>query len=142
MKFIRREEKIKLKKGRKRVRIAIFFLAILLIISTLGYLIKSFRQNDFFLFQSEKILKPMTGISSERELVDEFSKTDVRVISLSIIGEKELEASISGGTKILLKTEKIAQQVSSLQLMLSRFKIEGRIPKKIDLRFEKPIVVF
>lgn len=142
MKFTRREEKIKLKKGRKRVRIAIFFLAILLIISTFGYLIKTWRQNDFFLFQSEKILKPMTGISSERELVEEFSKTDVRVISLSIIGEKELEASISGGTKVLLKTEKIAQQVSSLQVMLSRFKIEGRIPKKIDLRFEKPIVVF
>lgn len=142
MKFTRREEKINLKKGKKRVRVAVFFLVILLTISTLGYLIKSFRQNDFFLFQSEKILKPMAGTSPERELAEEFERADIRVISLSIIGEKELEASISGGTKILLKTEKIAQQVSSLQLMLSRFKIEGRIPKKIDLRFEKPIVVF
>ena len=76
------------------------------------------------------------------ELEKEFKRADIRVVSLSIIGRKEIEASISGGTKVFLRTEKIAQQVSSLQAILTRFKIEGRIPKKIDLRFEKPTVVF
>lgn len=36
----------------------------------------------------------------------------------------------------------IKPQVASLQLILSRSRIEGKIPKKIDLRFEKPVVTF
>ena len=142
MKFVKRAEKIEREKSQKRTRIAIGFILILLIIPAIGFLVRSYRLNNFDFFREEEILKPIMGKSTERELMENFQRSDIRVISLSIIGEKDLEASISGGTKVLLKTEKIAQQVSSLQLMLSRFKIEGRIPKKIDLRFDKPIVVF
>lgn len=142
MKFVKRAEKIEREKSRKRTKIAIGFLLILLMISSIGFLIRSYRLNNFNFFRKEEILKPTLGKSTERELMEDFQKSDIRVISLSIISEKDLEASISGGTKVLLNTETIAQQVSSLQLMLTRFKIEGRIPKKIDLRFDKPIVVF
>lgn len=142
MKPLDREEKIKLQKSKKRIKIAIILTLLLLTIPAVGFLVRIYRQNDFLLFQNEKTLEPMVGKSPEKELAEELKRADIRVISLSITGEKELEASISGGTKVLLKTEKIAQQVSSLQLMLARFKIEGRIPKKIDLRFEKPTAVF
>lgn len=143
MMFTPREEKIKIKKSQKRVKTAFFLLVVLLIISTFGFLVRIYRQVEFPPFGEEKILKPISGGgSAENELAQEFKKADLRIISVSITGEKEIEASISGGTKVIFKTEEIGQQVSSLQLMLTRFKIEGRIPKKIDLRFEKPIVVF
>jgi hypothetical protein len=32
--------------------------------------------------------------------------------------------------------------VASLQFIISRSKIEGKIPKSIDLRFDKPVVVY
>ena len=139
---MKREEKIKFKKSAKRVKAAIVFLLMLFIISASGFLIRVYRQSDFTIFGDQKILRPILGDSAELELAKEFKRADIRVVSLSIIGRKEIEASISGGTKVFLRTEKIAQQVSSLQAILTRFKIEGRIPKKIDLRFEKPTVVF
>ena len=117
-------------------------LVVLLLFLSLGFLLRFYRQSGYLLFQQEQIIKPTAGKSSQNELAEELKKADIRIISLSIISEKGIEASISGGTKVLFRTEEVVQQVSSLQAILARFKIEGRIPKKIDLRFEKPIVVF
>lgn len=36
----------------------------------------------------------------------------------------------------------LSLQVSSLQIVLDRLKIEGRVAKRIDLRFKDPIVVY
>lgn len=137
-----REEKVKVQKSRKRIKIAILFVLVILFVSTLGFLVRTHRQYGLIFFQQEKITTPLVGKIPEQELAEELKKADFRVISLSIIGEKVIEASISGGIKIIFKTEEIEKQISSLQLILPRFKIEGRIPKKIDLRFEKPIIIF
>lgn len=137
-----REEKVKVQKSRKRIKIAILFVVTILLVSILGFLVRTYRRYDLSFFQQEKIVAPIAEKIPEQKLAEELKKVDFRVISLSIIGEKVIEASISGGTKIIFKTEEIEKQISSLQLILPRFKIEGRIPKKIDLRFEKPIVIF
>lgn len=142
MKLPNRKEKTRIKKSHKRLKIALYFLILILFITSLGFLVRNSYQKTFTLFESEKILKPITRQAPETELAKELKKSNLGVISLSINGEREILASLSGDTQVIFKSEGIAQQVSSLQIMLSRFKIEGRIPKKIDLRFEKPIVVF
>ncbi|MDP3998552.1 MAG: hypothetical protein Q8P89_02960 [bacterium] len=142
MKSIPREQKRKIKSGKKRIKTAFIFILFLLFLSAGGFLVRIYRQGDLFFFREEKILSPVVGKTPERELAEELRKTDIRVIYLSINSTSSLEASLSGGIKVIFKTGDFAQQVSSLQAMLARFKIEGRIPQKIDLRFEKPIVVF
>ena len=137
-----REEKIKIKKSKKRVRTAFLFLTLLTALTVLGFCVRLYQKNGASFFQREKIIRPITVKSPEQELAEEFERADLKIISLNLKGEEKLEASISGGIKVIFKTEKIKEQVSSLQAILTRFKIEGRIPKKIDLRFEKPIVVF
>lgn len=144
MPFLHREKKIEIEKSQKRVQSAFLFLSLMLVIMAAGFLIRAYRQVtiDFEFFRSPKILKPILGKPPEQELAEELKKAGFSPVTLFIKGENEIEASLSGGTKVLFKTERIPKQVSSLQLMLPRFKIEGRIPQKIDLRFEKPIVVF
>lgn len=142
MKFTPRKEKIQIKKSRNRLKRAIYFLAALIVLAMTGFFIRNYRQVSFNLFQSEKIIRPMVGRPPEQELAEELKKAGFEVNLLSIESEETIYASLSGGTTVVFKTEEIVKQVSSLQLVLSRFKIEGRIPQKIDLRFEKPVVVF
>lgn len=142
MKFTQRAKQLKIKKSRKRLRLAIVFVIILLVIPLLGFLARFAREESLIFFQQDKLLKPVADGGAEKKIAEEFKKTDLKLISLSIVENEDIMASLSGEIKVIFKNENIEQQVSSLQLMLSRFKIEGRIPKKIDLRFEKPIVVF
>lgn len=142
MSVSRLKEKIETKKSKRRLKVALFFLVFLIFIALSGFLVRSFKQDIFYLFRKEKIIAPISGKTPIEELSLELKKAEIQVISFSLLNEREFEASLSGGTKVFLKSEEITRQITSLQVMLSRFKIEGRRPQKIDLRFEKPIVVF
>ncbi|MFH0863652.1 MAG: FtsQ-type POTRA domain-containing protein [Candidatus Gottesmanbacteria bacterium] len=59
------------------------------------------------------------------------------------ITNNEIIVYLIEGTQILLSsTDKITDKLTSLQTILSRFTIEGKRAKKIDLRFDKPVVTF
>lgn len=82
----------------------------------------------------------------ENAASDDF-KASVENIGLKIISKNEgdnyLEATLSGNLYIILnKDEDILRQVASLQFILNRSKIEGKIPSKIDLRFDKPVIKY
>lgn len=142
MKFIPRKEKIQIKKTRKRLKSAVYFFTALTVLVAAGFFVRNWRQVGFNLFRSEKIIRPIVGKPPEQEVTEELRKAGFEVESLSIESADTIHVSLSGGTTVVFKTEEIIKQVSSLQVLLSRFKIEGRIPQKIDLRFEKPVVVF
>jgi len=67
---------------------------------------------------------------------------------LTLVGEPEITASslvatFSGGLVVIFSTKREPQaQADSLQFIITRAKIEGRSPKRIDLRFNKPVVTF
>ena len=48
----------------------------------------------------------------------------------------------SGGEVIMSPNKNVQNQISSLQLILSRLTIEGKQFKSLDLRYDKPVVVF
>ncbi len=64
-----------------------------------------------------------------------------KVVSVSKI-DQELEIKLAEGTLIFFPWEDSEEKLASLQLLLTRFRIEGRQPVKIDLRFDKPVVTF
>lgn len=54
-----------------------------------------------------------------------------------------LKVNLADQALLLIDLEKERKKtIYSLQMLLKKFKIEGNWPKKIDLRFEKPILTF
>jgi len=60
---------------------------------------------------------------------------------IRLISPREIEVWLEDEVLILFNGEKdVGVQLDSLQLILSRAKIEGKTIKKIDLRFDKPVI--
>jgi hypothetical protein len=80
----------------------------------------------------EKLLETLS-------LVLKFEKVN------EIVEDQEgIKIRLTSGTNIILPSNDEARQdkINALQMVLSRFRIEGRSPVKIDMRFEKPVVSF
>lgn len=54
--------------------------------------------------------------------------------------ENHFEFNLKDGVKVLMSENKVGEDVSTLQLIAERFKIEGRRLTLIDLRFDKPVI--
>lgn len=68
-----------------------------------------------------------------------FKSIEVR--RLEITSSQKLTLYLKTGPEVLISLERDLQpQVDSLQLIYERAKIEGRQIKKIDLRFDKPVI--
>lgn len=62
--------------------------------------------------------------------------------STRVVSERTIEAWFKDDLQVLFSTQKEAkEQLDSLQFILERTKIEGEKPKRIDLRFDKPVIV-
>ncbi len=81
---------------------------------------------------------------SVRKTVELFSGLRLRLLETLLIEISSLrEAKIRLKDSVLVLfnlTKEIENQLDSLQLILSRSKIEGKQIKKIDLRFDKPVI--
>ena len=45
-------------------------------------------------------------------------------------------------TEVFLPTEDMSFKIASLQMILSQGKMEGKLPRKIDLKFKKPVITY
>lgn len=69
-------------------------------------------------------------------------KDKFTVLTLSISGST-VTITLSSGTVVTLPTERdFAEKAQALQLILTQAKIEGRAPRTVDLRFDKPVVTY
>jgi len=60
-----------------------------------------------------------------------------------IVSPRQIEIELSDGLLVIFSSLKeVNFQLDSLQLIFSRSKIEGRNLKQIDLRFDKPVVIY
>jgi len=83
--------------------------------------------------KSENILDTISKLASKKSLVIKSLKEKPDMIILLLEGEVEV---------LLDKKKSIDSQLEALQLITSQDKINGRKAKKIDLRFNNPIVVY
>lgn len=89
-----------------------------------------------------RIINPSVEPTEEEKLRRLFGQFGLKLDGLTL-GENEHVATLSGNTTVLFSSKKnLKSQVASLQFIISRSKIEGKIPSKIDLRFEKPVAVY
>jgi cell division septal protein FtsQ len=114
---------------------------------TLGFLFIIFRE-------SSHLMTPLSLIKAQKAAVVE-STQDTSVVKKALDAKKieydEINVSSEGaymvrlktGEDVILSSEKdLAKQLSSLQVIYSRLTMEGRGLRKLDLRYDKPVVVF
>lgn len=120
-------------------------LPIFLIIFLLGsFFWAKFRQTDwsFDLVQSGEILNPLPSPTAKEELENFLRQGGLTPTNLDFQDE-QVEGSFSGNLTVFFSLDKdLFSQVISLQFILSRSKIEGKLPKLVDLRFRKPVISY
>lgn len=130
-----------IKKEKKRLKFGLLIIGLLIIFGVFGFL----RKVNLWeiAFPARGILRPLPEKGLEDQFKEKLQEAGLEVIRPLKLQGVEVEASISGGTKIIFSAEKgISEQMASLQFLWERFKIEGKRPQKVDLRFEKPVVTF
>ena len=71
-----------------------------------------------------------------------LQKADIPFQSIDNASDSYSVILKDGGKVILDKNKNVQNQISSLQLILSRLTIEGKRFKSLDFRYDKPVVVF
>lgn len=130
------------KKFRRRKFILPFLIISVILIALL---IKGVRDVEISLpwisGEVKEIASPLPVLGSEAKFIEIFKKNGLTVSHLQISGD-EVVAEVSGTEIRLNLDDQIEKQVVSLQLILSRAKIENKLPKKVDLRFDRPVVSY
>lgn len=129
-----------MKKQRNRFVVGLIFLFVLL-----GVIILVFVKNLDKTFLKKEILTPLPKNDPTFEIEEILRQKNI----------KFEDNAISSGSAILVKLtppqdievwfdsrKDLSIQVSSLQIILNKFTIEGRKARKVDLRFSDPLVVY
>ncbi len=81
-------------------------------------------------------LKPLLAIISEIN-----RQPQLQIVSLTCINATYYSAVLDNGTEILLDVGKDpTQTIASLLFLVKQFRIEGKWPQLLDLRFDKPVL--
>lgn len=131
-----------LKKNKRKFLIPIFLICFFSFVLGLNSLRKMNFNFSFRFPKKEEMVNPLPSPTEEETFKALLSRHNFLPKAL-IFSEKTIEASFSGELQVLFSREKeLRIQVASLQFILLRAKIEGRLPKKIDLRFDKVIISY
>lgn len=147
----RRLDKKKREILKNRIVIRLFLLSIFLTIVFIGILVY-FKHTESVWTSPVPIegdqyakIKPQKIASKSlisRDVEKLLSEHNIQYESISSASDSSVLVRLAAGEEVVLSsTRDIAFQISSLQLILSRFTIEGKKFQSLDFRFERPIVV-
>ncbi len=89
------------------------------------------------------IIITQKNILKALRIVKLFNDEKIQIINITPLTEEEILLTLNQGTLVLIGSDLEPEQiVSSLQKIIKRFTIEGKTIKKIDFRFNNPIVSF
>lgn len=132
----------KRKNIKRKLILPIFFILFLVT----GILIFNFKNLSLIfdwrdLFPSSDLIRPIPERSLDEEIREKLIPLRLNLQSLDFSDEKKIMATFSGNLTIVFSKEKdLKSQVTSLQFILWRTKIEGKLPYFVDFRFNKPII--
>ena len=76
------------------------------------------------------------------ELIDSFNDLGYKVDKVDIGGTNMILFNQDKKVIIFSSDKKVEEQIYQWQEIVKKFRIEGRLYKEIDLRFDKPIIRF
>lgn len=115
---------------------------IALIFVPIIFLLFFFLKFDFGIV-NKKVISPLVlGDSSEAKIAEKLSDLNIKYLEIKQESQKLIVVGENDFSIIFDRNKDINLQLTSLQLIIEKNKMEGRQAKKIDLSFENPIVVF
>lgn len=102
----------------------------------------------FVLVKEPKVISPISvatlGVadSSGSELTKELATYNIHTEKI-MTGEDTITLKLSSTQEVLLSSKTdLRKQLSSLQLIVARLTMEGKHFSRLDLRFDKPVILF
>lgn len=123
-------------------QIKIFFIALMgmFVLLGIGYLIFTLFFPQKQLFISPLALQKNTN---HNQIDDLLQKSGIAFTSVESAKDSSYLVNLKdGGQVIITQNKNVQNQISSLQLILSRLTIEGKRFKSLDFRYDKPVVLF
>lgn len=134
------------KAPRKRKKLFLVSLIIKIILFSLLFLFLSLVVS-FFFFQKQNLISPLPLGKTASEpktanLEELLAKNNIPFSSIELASDSSFLVRLREGEEISFSPKKsITQQISSLQLVLTRLTIEGKRFKRLDFRFDKPLII-
>jgi len=116
----------------------------ILLFAVVFALVGSFLYYNFS-FGNNVLVNPLSKNynSFESKLKDELGKQGVKYLRTTLNGDGSIMVDRDPEGQIIFSSKKeISDQITSLQLVLSRLTIEGKKLKTLDFRFANPVVSF
>ena len=129
-------KKTKKQNRRKRILVFIFFLGYI----SLFLLLTGFVWVEK-LFPKASLISPVST-QSQKSLGAILDKKNISYESVEKLDGYYLVKIKDGGEVLISDKKDLTEQVSSLQLIVSRLKIEGKKFKRLDFRFDRPVIKF
>jgi hypothetical protein len=136
--MFQRKRLLKKEQLKIRLRLILLILAVLLVI-LIGI------EFLYFNFVKVSVISPLakTKISRQTSLESDLAKNKIHFASIKANLDGSFTVDLVSGEEVILSSKKdIGSQLSSLQLILTRLTIEGKKLKKLDFRFDNPVVSF
>lgn len=132
--------KSKTQKYRDKILRKITLLLFLIITLFLLTVFKNFE----FLTNRNSLISPLAQTSSANVKLEKLLlKQNIPFSKINVASDSSFIVFLREGEQVGISQKKsLESQISSLQLILSRLTIEGKKFKFLDLRFDKPVIVF
>lgn len=130
-------KKQKKENSRRRLGVGLIFSVLIIIAAFLFYLA--------FLQKTPVFLNPLSKdqISTGTKIQKILKEKKISYKSLATSKDLTYRIVLDKDSEVIIDPKKsIEGQLSSLQLILSQLKIEGKMLKRLDFRFQKPIISF
>ena len=122
---------------RKRLAVGIFFSGLAVGAAVLFYLA--------FFHKTPEILNPLSRdqTSAGIKITEMLKKKNIPYKRVATSKDLTYKIILSKDSEVIIDPKKdIELQLSSLQLILKRLKIEGKTFRRLDFRYQKPIISF
>lgn len=102
----------------------------------------------FFTAYLEKKPKPLSPLSKNQKSVnstleESLKKKNISFQSIDTANDLSIIVKLDKNKEVIIDPDKdIGEQLSSLQLIITQLKIEGKSFKRLDFRYQKPIITF
>ncbi|MDP3941706.1 MAG: hypothetical protein Q8Q49_05350 [bacterium] len=75
------------------------------------------------------------------EIERAFREKNISFLFVTRASDSAIVVTMPGNAEVLMKSEGIPEQIASLQLIIHRLTMEGKRFSRLDLRFDRPVVV-